>query len=133
MIHLHHVNLGVTVGGIDAEAKFLIETLGYNRMDITPELAALGACWFSDGKGLEIHLSVDPNLRPGEKSHVALTVDELAPMEEKLTEDGVEFNVMESEDLRVVFCRDPSGNMWELRGTPTNVGTTTESALGASV
>jgi hypothetical protein len=46
MIHLHHVNLGVTVGGIDAEAKFLIETLGYNRMDITPELAALGACWF---------------------------------------------------------------------------------------
>jgi hypothetical protein len=54
-------------------------------------------------------------------------------MEEKLAEDGVEFNVMESEDLRVVFCRDPSGNMWELRGTPTNVGTTTESALGASV
>src|SRR5690606_11840511 len=40
---LHHVNLGVSPGQLADEASFLLDVLGYRRMDLTDELRAMGA------------------------------------------------------------------------------------------
>jgi extradiol dioxygenase family protein len=47
---------------------------------------------------------------------VALSIDDLGDLERRLRAAGVEFTSRDRNDQRVVFCRDPSGNRWELRG-----------------
>ena len=70
MLSLHHVNLGMPVGGAEAEEAFLLEVLGYRRVATPPEIAALAARiggqarWFEGEDGKQIHLSADPARRP---------------------------------------------------------------------
>jgi hypothetical protein len=116
MARLHHVNLGVPVGGADAEADFLIDFLDYKRMELPPDMPPI-AKWFESEDGKQIHLSEDPDHRPAARAHVAVEVGEdLAVLERKLTEAGYDYRVTDGKDLRVVFCQDPAGNRWELRG-----------------
>ena len=70
MARLHHVNLGIPVGGTDAEAGFLVDLLGYKRVEPPPELASV-AKWFEYEDGTQIHLSEDPEHRPAARAHVA--------------------------------------------------------------
>lgn len=138
MLRFNHVNLGVPVGGREAQEVFLLDVLGYRRVDQTPEqrarLLALGdqlppevrqriesgqkASIFESEDGTQIHLSEDPDHRPAAKAHVAIDVGaDLADLEAKLDQAGLEHLALESEGDRVVFCQDPAGNRWELRGT----------------
>ncbi len=116
MLRLHHVNLGVPVGGVDAEAVFLVDLLGYRRVD-PPKAVASVANWFEGEDGRQIHLSEDPDHRPAARAHVALELgDELVALERGFDRAGYDYKCADGGDGRIVFCRDPAGNRWELRG-----------------
>jgi catechol 2,3-dioxygenase-like lactoylglutathione lyase family enzyme len=116
MARLHHVNLGIPVGGVDAEAGFLVDFLGYTRLEPPPSLASV-AKWFEYEDGTQIHLSEDPEHRPGARAHVAVELGEqLAAVEQLFDRAGYAYTHLDGQDLRVVFCQDPAGNRWELRG-----------------
>jgi catechol 2,3-dioxygenase-like lactoylglutathione lyase family enzyme len=118
VLRFHHVNLGVPVGGGDAEAAFLVDLLGYRTVPLTPD-AGPTARWFESEDGKQIHLSEDPDHRPAARAHVAVELgDAMADLERKLVQAGYEFQSIGREDRRTVLCQDPAGNRWELRGTP---------------
>jgi catechol 2,3-dioxygenase-like lactoylglutathione lyase family enzyme len=120
VLRLHHVNLGVPVGEAEAEETFLTEVLGYRRVSTPPELAdklARRARWFESEDGKQIHLSEDPDHRPAARAHVAVEVDDDLPLlVARLEQAGVEHSAFDGGGLHVVFCQDPAGNRWELRG-----------------
>jgi catechol 2,3-dioxygenase-like lactoylglutathione lyase family enzyme len=115
MPHFHHVNLGVPVDGLDAESEWLVDVLGYQRVDPGAELAAMGACWLEIEDGTQVHLSRDPDHQPAARAHTAVQFDDLGPVERELTARGHEFSVTDRGALKVLFCQDPAGNRWELR------------------
>jgi len=116
MLRFHHVNLGVPVGGADAEAAFLVDLLGYRRLD-SAEFPT--ARWFESEDGAQIHLSEDPDHRPAARAHVAVELgDELTSLEDKFDRADYQYTGLDGPDRRTVFCQDPAGNRWELRGRP---------------
>jgi catechol 2,3-dioxygenase-like lactoylglutathione lyase family enzyme len=120
MARFHHVNLGIPVGGTEAEAEFLVGFLGYTRLEPPAELASV-AKWFAAADGSQIHLSEDPDHRPAARAHVAIEVgDELAALERAFDEAGYVCKPFDSQGLRILFCEDPAGNRWELRGPAAN-------------
>jgi catechol 2,3-dioxygenase-like lactoylglutathione lyase family enzyme len=111
------VNLGVPTGGTGAEEVFLLDVLGYRRVTSPPEFGDR-ARWFEGEDGSQIHLSEDPGHQPAARAHVAVEVgDVLDELEGRLKQAGLEYSVFDGDDLRVVFCADPAGNRWELRGS----------------
>ena len=118
MPRFHHVNLGVPPDAKAAEATFLIEVLGYRQVDPGERLTAMGANWFEGEDGAQVHLSADPDHHPSARAHVAVELgDDLPTIEQRLSEGGYDVRRVGGDaDLRVVFCRDPAGNQWELRG-----------------
>ena len=119
MVRFHHVNLGVPPDGAPAQVAFLTDVLGYRKVDAGDALTAMGAMWFESEDGAQIHLSVDPEHRPAARAHVAIALgdDDLTAVEGRLSAGGHEAKVLAGAGgMRVVFCRDPSGNRWELRG-----------------
>lgn len=120
VLRLNHVNLGVPIGGTAAEVEFLVDFLGYRRVTLPPDVSP-AAKWFESDDEKQIHLSEDPKHRPAARAHVAVDVgDDLVALERKLEQAGYEFKVFDSDVRRTVFCQDPAGNQWELRGTPPN-------------
>jgi len=116
MVNLHHVNLGVPVGGVDAESKFLVDVLHYHQISDTAEFSTTH--WFESEDGKQIHLSEDPDHRPAARAHVAIEMgDELAELERTFEQSGYEFTASNGIAHRTVFCCDPAGNRWELRGS----------------
>ena len=115
MPNFHHVNLHVTPDKLEEQAAFLTEVLGYRRMEAGERMRGLGANWFQASDGTEVHLSTNP--------HSAIDYGAgLAEVEQRLARAGVEFNAVEGlqapdgSELRIVICKDPGGNQWELRG-----------------
>jgi catechol 2,3-dioxygenase-like lactoylglutathione lyase family enzyme len=116
MLRFHHVNLGVPVGGADAEAAFLVEVLGYRKLPLDPGVGPM-ARWFESEDGKQVHLSEDPDHQPAARAHVAVELGEdLAALEHRLDEMGYDYTAADGADRRTVFCKDPAGNRWELRG-----------------
>jgi catechol 2,3-dioxygenase-like lactoylglutathione lyase family enzyme len=113
---LHHVNLGIPPDLADAEADFLVGILGYRRVE-PPQLAAeFGARWFEADDGTQVHLSLDPEHTPAAMAHTALHVgDEADGIATRLTHAGVRFKAAEFDGVRILLCKDPAGNRWELR------------------
>src|SRR5687768_15141745 len=118
MVRFHHVNLGIFEDGLDAQATFLEEMLGLRRIDPGPALAGR-ANWFEADDGTQVHLSKDPDHRPAARAHVAMEFgDALSGVEQRLIDGGYDTEVTEFDGRRIVLCRDPAGNRWELRGEP---------------
>ena len=112
----HHVNLGVPVGGASAEDDFLVDFLGYKRVELTPDVPPT-AMWFESEDGKQVHVSEDPDHRPAARAHVAIDVgNELPGLRDKFDQAGFTYEILDFDDRRVVLCRDPAGNLWELRG-----------------
>jgi catechol 2,3-dioxygenase-like lactoylglutathione lyase family enzyme len=113
----HHVNLGVPPGGVESEGQFLVDVLGYRRMPVPDELQAFPVNWFEAADGSQVHLSEDPDHQAAVRAHVAVVVgDELDGVVAKLQADGTDIRIREGLGLgRVAMCRDPAGNLWELR------------------
>jgi catechol 2,3-dioxygenase-like lactoylglutathione lyase family enzyme len=118
VVRFHHVNLGVPPDKLESEATFLVDVLGYRPVKPDVRLAGLGARWYESEEGAQVHLSGDPDHRPAARAHVAIEFGpELADVEERLQKAAVEFDASERAGFpRVVTCRDPAGNLWELRG-----------------
>ena len=112
---LHHVNLGVPEGGIDAQSAFLIDVLGFRRVEPNPEIAAY-VHWFDDDNGVQIHLSADPDHRPAARAHVALSIEDLDVLRKRLDAANVDVSTTKFDGIPILNCCDPSGNRWELRG-----------------
>jgi catechol 2,3-dioxygenase-like lactoylglutathione lyase family enzyme len=114
----HHVNLGVPPGVEDAEGDFLVGVLGYRRLESPPAAQARNARWFEGEDGAQVHLSVDPEHRPAAKAHTAVVVgDEADAIEARLVAAGIEYATGGLGGVRVLLCRDPAGNSWELRSS----------------
>jgi hypothetical protein len=113
----HHANLGIPPDLADAEADFLIDILGYRRLEPPKPAADFGARWFAADDGTQVHLSLDPAHVPAAMAHIALEVggdsDAIAT---RLTNAGVRFKSAEFDGNRIILCKDPAGNRWELRG-----------------
>lgn len=116
MPRFHHVNLGVPPGGIDAEADFLINVLGYRRLEIPADMQQFTPEWFEADDGSQVHLSVDPEHRAPARAHTAIELTgQTAEVERRLGEAGIEFKTFGDPDKPTLFCADPAGNRWELR------------------
>ena len=116
----HHVNLGVPTGGLEAEATFLVDILGYHELDPGDELRDR-AHWFEAEDGSQVHLSVDPEHRPPNRAHTAVDYGgDLAGVRDRLAGSGWKFTSSDRVGLQVIICKDAAGNMWELRGSPTS-------------
>ena len=118
MVRFHHVNLAVPdEAAADDEAKFLIDLIGYRRMEVSEELQAFGVRWYEADDGSQIHLSVDPDHRPAAMAHVAVDFgDGLDSLEQRLLNAGVMYKSGEFDGTGILNCLDPAGNRWELRG-----------------
>jgi catechol 2,3-dioxygenase-like lactoylglutathione lyase family enzyme len=135
LVAIKHVNLGIPVDGADAETAFLVDVLGYRPVEPPAELKArFNPMWFEGEDGCEIHLSADPEHRPAEKAHVAVWLDDLSLVEQKLTSAGHEWTseqyTRENTLRRAVFTTDPAGNRWELLGLA--LGASEATAVGTS-
>ena len=118
MVAFHHVNLGLPVGAVEAEASFLMDVLGYRRLVPSEELQRLGANWFEADDRSQVHIGIDPDHRPAARAHVAGSFGtRLGDVERRLSEKGIEFVSSTQPGFPwVLFCEDPAGNRWELRG-----------------
>ena len=64
-----------------------------------------------------VHLSLDADHVPAAKAHTAIDVSgDGSQIEARLAAAGIPFTAGEFTGLRVVNCKDPAGNLWELRG-----------------
>jgi hypothetical protein len=116
MLRLHHVNLSIPVGGADAEAAFLIDFLHYERMELTPGTPPQ-AKWFEGEDGTQIHLSEDPEHHPSSRAHVAVDLgDALSELRAKFDKSDYAYKTFDAGAGTTLFCQDPAGNRWELRG-----------------
>jgi catechol 2,3-dioxygenase-like lactoylglutathione lyase family enzyme len=115
---MDHVNLGVPSDGLDAEAAFLVELLGYRRAEPGPEVSRFGTLWWFEGDdGAQIHLSEDPEHRPAARAHTAVRLgDALDETVARLAAAGHRCDELAFDGARHVFTRDPAGNTWELIG-----------------
>ncbi len=118
MVAFHHVNLGVPVDGVDAEGQFLQDVLGYRRMQVDAPLQQMGVNWFEATDGSQVHLSPDPDHRPAARAHVAVAFGpDLGDIERRLKEAEIDYDSAQRPGFPwVLFCQDPAGNRWELRG-----------------
>jgi catechol 2,3-dioxygenase-like lactoylglutathione lyase family enzyme len=117
MLRLHHVNLSIPVDGAEAESAFLVDYLNYRRLELTPETPP-AARWFESEDGAQIHLTPDRDHHPSAKAHVAVDLgDDLTALRSKFDEAGYEYIDYTGPNGRILFCQDPAGNRWELRGT----------------
>jgi hypothetical protein len=116
MPRLHHVNLSIPVGGADEESSFLLDFLDYRKLELTPGTPP-AAKWFEAEDGTQIHLSEDPDHHPSARAHVAVQLgDYLTTLKKKFDDAGYAYRVFEGAEGRTLFCSDPAGNRWELRG-----------------
>lgn len=113
-IGFDHVQLAMPAG-LEAEAVAFYEgVLRIPQVAKPPQLAGRGGCWFEAG-AVKIHLGVDPDFRPANKSHPALIVTDLQALTVSVAAAGLP--VIEAEPLDG-FVRahisDPFGNRIEL-------------------
>jgi catechol 2,3-dioxygenase-like lactoylglutathione lyase family enzyme len=112
---LHHVNLGVRPDDVGAEIDFVVDVLGYRRLEVQDD-SGMTRRWFEADDGTQIHLSEDEDHRPAGKAHVALVVDDLDALTRRLIEREWKHAATEFPGgPAVVLCKDPAGNRFELR------------------
>lgn len=117
VIGIHHVSL--IVADTARALSFYRDLLGLAVDPARPDLGYPGA-WLTVGEQ-QIHLLELPNPDPlegrpshgGRDRHLALTVADLAALEQRLREAGVEPTRSRS-GRRALFCRDPDANALEL-------------------
>ena len=114
MPRFHHANLGVPPDLDEAEGAFLVNVLGYRKMEVPPELEGL-ARWYEGEDSSQIHLSIDPDHHGAAIAHTAIEVDE--GIQVRLDGAGIAYKSGGRGDVTVMFCADPAGNNWELRRT----------------
>ncbi len=113
---IHHASL--VVADTEKSLKFYCDILGMQQTE-RPDLGFPGA-WLQLG-AQQIHLLELENPDPitgrpehgGRDRHTALSVSELAPVQEVLDKYSIRYTVSKS-GRKALFCRDPDGNALEI-------------------
>ena len=114
---IDHVLLSMPPGGEDAARDFYGRLLGLREVPKPPPLDTHGGCWFigPENPSLSIHLGVEEPFVPARKAHVALLVDELGALRERLEAAGAEVRDDDADiGVRRLYAFDPFGNRLEL-------------------
>ena len=117
VLSIHHVSL--VVADTEKSLSFYSGFLGLEECNGRPELGYPGA-WLQIGEQ-QIHLLEVPNPDPvvdrpehgGRDRHLAMSVENLQEIEQKLTDSNISFTRSKS-GREALFCRDPDGNGVEL-------------------
>lgn len=117
IIGIHHASL--LVADTRRALAFYEDILGLERDRERPDLGFPGA-WLHLGDSRQVHLLELPNPDPitgrpdhgGRDRHVALWVDALEPLIERLEAAGIAYTRSRS-GREALFCRDPDGNALE--------------------
>ena len=113
MTSVHHVNVVVPVGEVDANARFYEDVFGFARIP-KPPAAGQGGAWFEVDAATQLHLS-ERTGGPHPDAHVAYAVDDFGAVRSRLEVAGAPW-----EDAADVFgggrgfTRDPAGNRIEV-------------------
>jgi extradiol dioxygenase family protein len=113
MLSIDHVQLAIPSGGEAAAREFFVGVLGMAE-EMKPEaLASRGECWFRSGR-VHLHCGVESPFQPQRKAHVAIVVEELDGLAEKLAAANCPVRWDETvKDRRRFYTDDPFGNRLE--------------------
>jgi catechol 2,3-dioxygenase-like lactoylglutathione lyase family enzyme len=114
ILRIDHVQLAIPPDGEAAARHFYGGVLGLAEVPKPDAMRARGGLWFDAGS-FQIHLGIEPGMRPSAKMHPALVVTELAAWRQRLIDAGFEWQ--DADDLPGVrrgHTRDPFGNRIEL-------------------
>lgn len=101
------------VGGEGAARTWYGSLLGMTEEPKPPALGLRGGCWFHAGD-VAVHLGAEADFRPARKAHVALVVDALDALAERLAAHGCEVRWSdEVPGVRRFHTDDPFGNRLE--------------------
>ena len=110
---IHHVQLGAPAGSEPAARAFWIGLAGLDEITKPPALAMRGGCWFR-GRGIEIHVGIEPDFRPATKAHPGLLVRGVDALADRLTAAGYAVTWDDAlPGMRRFYSTDPFGNRLE--------------------
>lgn len=119
VLAIDHVQIAMPAGGEEAARKFYRDIVGLAELPKPAALATRGGCWFAIG-GQQLHLGIDPDFRPARKAHVAMRVDGLTALRDRLSVAAFRVTDIEMiEDVPRFFSDDPFGNRIEFVGVVT--------------
>ena len=114
VIAIDHVQLAFPPGGEAAARAFYGDVLGLTEVPKPAVMRARGGMWFQAGP-VQLHLGVEPDMRPSSKAHPALVVTELDTGLARLAAAGFRWQASdELPGVRRGHTWDPFGNRIEL-------------------
>jgi len=114
ILGIDHVQLAIPPGGEAAARAFYGEILGLPELPKPEAMRARGGIWFQAGS-IQIHLGIEPDMRPSSKAHPALLVTEFDAWRTRLTAAGCRWQIAEEiQGARRGHTWDPFGNRIEL-------------------
>ena len=116
VVAIDHVQLAMPAGGEAAARRFYGEVLGFTELPKPEAMRARGGVWFQAGP-VQVHLGVEPEMRPSLKAHPALVVTEFDRWRAQLTAAGCRWQDAAADELPGVrrgHTWDPFGNRIEL-------------------
>lgn len=114
VIAIDHVQLAIPPGGEPTARAFYRDVLGLTEVPKPETMRAQGGLWFQAGP-VQLHLGIEPDMRPSAKAHPAFVVSGLDDWLARITAAG--FRWKPAEDLpgmRRGHVWDPFGNRIEL-------------------
>ena len=114
VVRIDHVQLAMPPDGDAAARHFYGEVLGFVEVPKPEAMRARGGMWFQAGP-VQIHLGVEPGMRPSVKAHPALVVTDLDGWRARLV--GAGFAWKDADEIpgtRRGHTLDPFGNRIEL-------------------
>ena len=85
---IHHVQIAMSRGSEGNVRQLSGTALAMAEVEKPPALAKRGVFWFRAG-GVEMHLGVERDLRPTDKAHPAIRVDDVNAMTARLASFGI--------------------------------------------
>ena len=116
VIAIDHVQLAMPPGGDVAARRFYGDVLGFVELAKPEAMRSRGGLWFQAGP-LQVHLGVEPDMRPSIKAHPALVVTDFDTWLARLAAAGCRWQDAAADELpgiRRGHTWDPFGNRIEL-------------------
>lgn len=114
ILRLDHVQLAYPPDHDDVARRFYGDVMGLVEVAKPAPMRARGGMWFQAGP-IQIHLGVEPGMKPSAKMHPAFVVDDLDALVARLVAAGAEWKPSnELEGVRRGHTLDPFGNRIEL-------------------